>query len=273
MRGEGRAHAAISILNGTATGIGCSLAVAGGVEATWDWGKLPSFESDPACDAEVAQAVLSSLPRHLGEAAIRTRSTFPARRGLKTSSGSAAALLRAAYASLGSRLSNPELITAAVAVCRTAGVTLTGALDDQAAVVEGGCHLADSRNGTRLRSFTTPRWHVAIWVPEASIPKDSVAMVSTAAVVAGARRLVDDLGLANLPDALTANGRLFTALYRAAGLPVTQRPADVALNHGALGAGLSGTGPAVAALFDERVELPAIPGGIWHWTRAVPEAS
>ena len=71
-------------------------------------------------------------------------------------------------------------------------------------------------------------------------------------------------------EAMTANGRAYHAAYAAAGLAVDDLPVRVALSRGALGAGLSGTGPAVAALFDRRVALPPVAGGTWRWTRTVP---
>ena len=199
-------------------------------------------------------------------ASIRTSSQVPAARGLKTSSSAAAAMLRAA----GIPESNIEV--ASVEACMRAGVTLTGAFDDQVAVVRGGCHLTDNGAKRVLATLFTQPWHVAIWVPEQGIPKTEVAGIQATTIrddilAAEDRLLADDIG-----SAMTLNGRAFQRLYAAAGLPVRDDPVDVALAHGALGAGLSGTGPAVAALFDDVVDLPAVEGGSWLWTR-VQEAS
>lgn len=265
---EGTAHAAVTILNGTATGIGCSLAIVGGVHATVTPGVADAFTSDPACDPAVANACRATV-LELGPVAIRTRSVFPPSRGLKTSSSSAAAILRALDAASGRPSDDAALIARSVQACRAAGVTLTGAWDDQAAVVLGGCQVADSRAGRILASFEVPRWKVAIWVPQHAIPKPQVARVDVSSLAPRLSALAAGLTAESIPSAMTENGRLFTAHYAAAGLPVSDRPAQVALAAGALGAGLSGTGPAVAALFERRADLEPVQGGDWTWSETV----
>jgi shikimate kinase len=269
--GHGRAHGAISVLNATATGVGCSLAIVGGVEATWRWDDGAGMRLDAAgVDDRLARAVMARLPKGGPGAVVQTRSTFPPSRGLKTSSSAAAALVQAATRSLGYEWKAPAIVEAAVAACRDAGITITGALDDQVAVTRGGCVVVDTVNGDLVRRIPVPPWHVAVWVPEAHIPKQAAAAVALGPITAEMEQLAEDLVLENLPQTLTDNGRLFARIYAAHGLPVRQEPADVALAHGALGAGLSGTGPAVAALFDEPVALPAVPGGTWAWSRVIP---
>lgn len=274
MSGRGHAHAAVTVLNATATGIGCALAVAGGVEATWQWLAQPdaALQVDGAPDDKLVRAVRD----HVGPgraARVRVASTYPSARGLKTSSSAAAALVQAAYADAGASVRAAELVTHAVAVSRRAGVTLTGALDDQTACVSGGCQLTDNRTGTHLATIPLPPLHVAVWVPDASIPKARVAALDTASTadeVRGLAARVAGGGVEAVAHALTANGRAFHRLYAAAGLPVDDAPTRVALAAGALGAGLSGTGPAVAALFAAPAVLPPVPGGRWQWTRTVP---
>ena len=265
--GRGTAHGAVTILNATATGIGCALAVEAGADAAWTWRSDAALTLEGAPDDRLARAVQQRLGGRGAHVAATTR--FPAGRGLKTSSSAACALLRAAHAADGGRIEDRAVLRDAVAAARTAGVTLTGALDDQAAVTMGGCHLTDNRRDAVLQRLPAERWHVAVWVPDAAIPKARVAAVDAGAVAAEARAAQSLAERGHLAAALTANGRAFTRLYTAAGLPVDARPADVALAHGALGAGLSGTGPAVAALFDAPAALPAVPGGTWTWTRAV----
>lgn len=270
--GRGRAHAAVGILNATATGIGCALAVEGGIEAEWAWTDGPALAFTGPSDDRLAQAVLQQARSSLGlaaGAAVRTTSTFPSSRGLKTSSGAALALVQAAYAAAGMPLSDDAAVPLAIAASEAAGVTLTGAYDDQVAATRGGCHVTDNRARRVLASVPVPPWHVAVWVPEAHIAKRALKGVAADAIAAELAPLADLVQRGRAPEALTRNGAAFTRLYAAAGLPVTAAPAQAALDHGALGAGLSGTGPAVAALFERQVSLPAVPGGAWTWTRAV----
>ncbi|MGB0652619.1 MAG: shikimate kinase [Thermoplasmatota archaeon] len=279
MTGQGAAHGAVTILNATATGIGCSLAVEGGVQATWDWRDEPGLDltADPPCDDRLARAVQSLLHKETsaaGGATVTTQAATGASRGLKTSSAAAAALLRAGLDAQDLAWNDEQVLHAAVQASRAAGVTLTGALDDQAAVTLGGCHLTDNTAGRIACAFPTEAWDVAIWVPDHAISKGDLAGLDASAIADEARaaeRLARD---GDLPGALSNNGRAFAAFYAAAGLPVTHAPAEAALAAGALGAGLSGTGPAVAALFTpgERPALEAVPGGAWTWTKVV-EAS
>jgi shikimate kinase len=253
----GTAHAAITILNATATGHGCSLAVKGGITVEWLEG---ATELHGAPDAKLVDAV-SKLTGKTGHITIST--TFPHARGLKTSSSAAAALLRAA--------DHPEegLIESAVAVCRAAGVTLTGAFDDQCAVTLGGCHLTDNGRNKILKSFHVPNWHIAIWIPENNIPKSALVGLDASVLAEPLERAEGLLREGKIPEALTANGAAFLPFYQAAGLDLNPAPVTVAMDAGALGAGLSGTGPAIAAIFEAKTPLAPVHGGTWHWTVTV----
>lgn len=164
--GRGRAHAAVGILNATATGIGCALAVSGGVEAEWRWTDAPGLRFEGPSDDRLAQAVQEQARLGLGAAGgavVRTTSTFPPCRGLKTSSGAALAMVRAAHDAAGVRLPDDEALPLAIAACEAAGVTLTGAYDDQVAALRGGCHVTDNRAHRIVASVPVPDWHVAAW--------------------------------------------------------------------------------------------------------------
>lgn len=273
--GRGTAHLAVSVLNATATGIGCALAVEASSSATWTWTEGDFRAVTPGADDRLARAVWRRL-QHLrpgSGAEVEVSCPFPPSRGLKSSSSVAASLMRAAFAAAGKDADWHVYASEAVAASRDAGVTLTGAFDDQVAALRGGCHVTDNAAQRVLRSIVVPQWHVAVWVPAASIPKSAVAAVDASPLRDRCRALAAGLTLDSLPATLTENGRLFQRLYATHGLPVDDRPATVALEAGALGAGLSGTGPAVAALFERRTELPAVAGGTWTWTRAAPEAA
>ncbi|MEK6975998.1 MAG: shikimate kinase [Candidatus Thermoplasmatota archaeon] len=264
--GIGQAHGAVTILNATATGIGCALAVEAGAFARWSWkGDGLVFEGET--DDRLARAVQQLCGG--GAARVQSTTAFAPARGLKTSSSAATAMLRAAHAARAADVDDWALLRTAVAACRQAGVTLTGALDDQAAVTLGGCHLTDNRRDAVLQALPAERWHVAVWVPDQALPKGRLHGLDLTPVVKDARAAEQLAARGNLPAAMTRNGEAYTKLYAGAGLPVNAEPAAVALTHGALGAGLSGTGPAVAALFEAAVTLPDVAGGAWTWTRAV----
>ena len=275
--GRGEAFGAVTILNATATGIGCALAVNQVTRATWTPGP-DGLRATGVPDLRLVDAVAQEMGAALA-ADVTVTCPFPASRGLKTSSSAAAALVRAVFDADGRasarsaealQADHEEVERLAVAACRRAGVTLTGALDDQTASVRGGCHLVDNRQGKRLAALETSPWQVAIWVPERAVEKAQVASLDLSALRDDLDAAADLARAGRLAEAMTANGRAFHAAYAAAGLPVDDLPARVALSRGAMGAGLSGTGPAVGALFTRRVELPPVVGGTWLWTRTVP---
>lgn len=260
-----RVHGAVSVLNGTATGIGCSLPVVDGMEASWAWTDAPGLVWEGPGDDRVARACMETTGGGRGAAATTT-TRWPPARGLKTSSQAAAALLAAALGK--ERLDAAELPTA-VAIARRAGVTLTGAMDDTVAVATGTCHVVDNRNGTRLHAVDVPPCHVAIWVPHTPIAKECVRAVDASPARRGAEEALARLRGGDVAGAMAANHAAYFPLYRAHGLPVTEAPLHAALDAGALAASISGTGPAVAALFDAPAALPDVPGGTWAWTRTV----
>lgn len=268
-----RSFGAVTVLNATATGRGASLAIRDGIEATWTWGgdgvRLESATDDRL--AVAVHALLCDRFQRSDGAAIRTASTFPPARGLKTSSGAAAAMLRAGAEAAGIAMDDDEVASLAVEASRQAGVTITGAFDDQTAVIRGGCHLTDNAAQTVLESIPVEPWVVAVWVPDAEIAKSDVATIDPAPVAPLIEAAELLLRMGDLPGAMTANGAAYLRLYRAAGLPVTEAPVDAAVAAGALGAGLSGTGPAVAALFEPGAtpRIDEVAGGTWVLTEAV----
>ncbi|MHB1261646.1 MAG: shikimate kinase [Thermoplasmatota archaeon] len=266
--GRGEAFGAVSIVNATATGTGCSLATNLRTTTTWTPGG-DGLRVKGAPDLRLVEAVALELGADRG-ADVEIACPLPPSRGLKSSSSVAAALVRAVLDADGASAPTEEVEGLAVAACRRAGVTLTGALDDQAAVVRGGCQLADNRKGRVLAGLAVPPWQVAVWIPDAAIDKAILAPLDLAPVTAAVKSALALAQAGRVAEAMTANGRAYHAAYAAAGLPVDDLPVRVALSHGALGAGLSGTGPAVAALFDRRVVLPPVTGGTWRWTRTVP---
>ncbi len=273
---EASAFGAVTILNATATGIGASLATDLGITATWEWQAEPGlrFHNDTGADDSLAQAVHQQLAARLdgvvpGGAEVSTRGGAQPARGLKTSSSAAAAMVLAGLHAANQAPSHNEVIALAIDAAVQAGVTLTGAYDDQVATVLGGCHLTLNPARRILQPLPIQPWHVAVWMPDEHIAKDLVKNLDVRPAMAGARRVVLLAQAGDLPGAMTENGRTFHRLYEAAGLPVTDEPTQVALDAGALGAGLSGTGPAVAALFEHPVDLAVVAGGTWTWQKAV----
>ncbi len=248
------------------------------MEATWIWQDESglTFGALPPVDDRLARAILDEVRRRRADAPaganVATSSPVAASRGLKTSSSAAAAMTRAALLALdGSLPDSWAVVDLAVDASLAAGVTLTGAFDDQVAVTVGGCHLTDNVSRRVVAELPIQHWVVAVWVPDQAIAKQDVAGIDAASIRPRIENAVAAARAGDVPLALTLNGAAFYDLYHAAGLPVTDEPARVAMAAGALGAGLSGTGPAVAALFAPGAtpSLAPVAGGTWSLTRPV----
>lgn len=253
MIGKGEAHGAVTIINAIAAGQGCAV---GADLRTWaevelSPGKgvevhIEGFDGEPSqLVGSCAEAVMEHFSRPM-KAVVRTRSQIPVSRGLKSSSAAANAVILATLNALGERMGHLEVLRLNADLSVAAGVSVTGAMDDAAASLLGGVVLTDNlrRKLLRREKWTlSPR--IVIGVPERQIrksdlPKDRIAvykpMVEKAFEMAWNR---DYLGAMSL-----------NSLCYGAALNLDQDLAVRAMMTGAIGAGISGTGPAVAAFVD-----------------------
>ena len=264
--GEGHAWCSISVLNAVGTGRGCKIATDAMVQATWrpSGGNVWKLSGCP--DDKLVRAIAEMF--HLPPAAVAVRSPFPPACGLSTSSAVTLALLRAAL-----DLSTEALLLAAVDVGFAAGVTLTGSWDDLAACARGGAWLTDANKGAiNCRVLLPPvaaDVSVAIWVPEAGLPKAELKQVGGFEELAPRLRVVEDLvRQSRMWEAIEANSDALAGHYARHGLPCPNDKISTLRGAGALAAGICGMGPAACGIFPSgRLELPKVSGGAWQWHR------
>lgn len=245
-----RVNGAITVVNAIPAGRGAAMGVdlwtEASVELTDDGIDVAAEGPDGPVDDELVRTVAKTmLPDERG-ATIRVESTIPVGRGLKSSSAAANATALALSAELGRGRDVLGAVRAGVEAARRAGVTTTGAFDDATASAIGGVCVTDNREDRFLARHRAPDLAAAIavpderksdrsWEPDAYGEKRPFGIAHTwahdgswqAAMSLNATGVVDGLGLDPEPilDALAA---------------------------GAVAAGPSGTGPAVAALAPER---------------------
>lgn len=276
MRAKAIARGGVTVVNAIATGRGASLAVDLPLEAEVELlddstevrvTMTPDADEDPG----LARAVVAELNRRLGTsygAVVATRSAIPVSRGLKSSSAAANAIGLAANKAVhlmeGRSLAEKDVLLLGVDAAIAAGVTVTGAYDDASASMLGGLCITDNRERRLLaRVELDPDLAAVVLVPPRKVRKKDVKALPYPAVAPLAAR-AHALALAQAwPEAMTLNGLAYGALYGA-----DPAPAVAALAAGALGAGLSGTGPAVAAVAHEadvkavEAALRAFPGDV-----------
>lgn len=258
--GVARAHGAVTVVNaipaGRGAAFGVELATEAEVSLATGFGPVEvTIEEEPAADPSLAEACLQIVADHLDtplSGQITTRSEIPIARGLKSSSTAANAIVLAMLDALDEAPPPATVLELSVAAARRAGVTVTGALDDTAASLLGGLVVTDNRQDEvveRKPIQTTPV--VLLLVPPTRRETSSVGDRLTA-MAPLAERLIDDTLDGRWDKALTLNG-----LAVATCLDEPLDPAYRALAAGALAAGMTGTGPAVAAVCD-RDDAPAI---------------
>ncbi|MEA3201745.1 MAG: shikimate kinase [Thermoplasmata archaeon] len=255
------AQGAVSVVNAIVTGhAGAAFAVDLRTEA-----KVTLLEDVPevevvidgeeAEDPMLARLALKAVVARLGEpdwgGRVETTSTIPATRGLKSSSAAANAIVLAANRAFqlyeGRALDRAALLDAAIEAALDAGVTITGAFDDASASMQGGLVVTDNRQRKVLhREDVDESLRVILLVPSTKTPTLSVKDLPYAPFAPLALEAHTLARVGRWADAMTMNGLVCGALYGTS--PGWTR---AALASGALAAGVSGKGPAFAAVARE----------------------
>jgi len=133
-----------------------------------------------------------------------------------------------------------------VAAARSVGVTVTGALDDALASMLGGVVVTDNRKMELLKREEL-HCHVMLLIPGKKL-FSSETDVRRSRAIAPAAEVAFDLAMrGDYFRAMTINGLAYCAALRLSADPIIS-----ALESGARGASLSGTGPAYAAVIDKK---------------------
>ena len=175
---------------------------------------------------------------------VETSSSIPARSGLKSSSAAANAIALATISAIGEEPHDDELIKIGIEASIESGVSLTGGFDDSYASYYGGAVLADNnKRSVEIVPTISKDLRIIILVPgvrNGQVPLDPSYFSSIRIISQVAYREATN---GKLWDALTLNGLAFTSI-----LGQNPGPALASIAAGALGAGLSGKGPAIAAV-------------------------
>lgn len=264
MKGTGQAlsHGAISILNAFSTGKGGALGVdlwtRAKVSLREGPGPISGFvSSDPEESNRLAITVVEKTLEHYGyERKLRgeviTSSNIPVAVGLKSSSAAANAITLATASAVGEELDDDTLVGIGVDASIESGVSLTGAYDDSFASYHGGAVLTDNdcRKVEKILEIP-PDLSVLILVPPRKIRTGQLDRLKFAPIKRISELAYSEASNGHVWDALTLNGLAVASI-----LGEDPRPALSAIEAGALGAGLSGKGPSVAAIVNENSLKP-----------------
>lgn len=167
-------------------------------------------------------------------------SDIPVSRGLKSSSAACNAIIRAVSAEVGLEMDPVDMIRLGVECAREAGVTVTGSFDDACGCGLGGLVMTDNGRDEILGRREVEELDVVIRVPGFKIRKGALPVERLRAATDLLRPAIE-MAMERPFEAMTINGRVISSVQG-----VDNSVAERAVSMGALGAGLSGSGPAVA---------------------------
>ena len=254
---EAISHGAITIVNAMATGKGAALGVQlwtkARVTLTDNPGQIRArILEDPAESTSLicttAKIILNEFATKKHGAIVETESNIPIAVGLKSSSAASNAVAAATLATLGHQTDGINIVRLGVRSRLRARVTLTGAFDDACACYFGGLVVTDNRRRRILKRFRpSERNHILLYVPKlkkysGNIRKDSFKRITRLVGLIHQEALMGNYLLS-----LTLNGVAYSSILGYDLSPVTD-----ALEAGAIAAGLSGKGPAIAAIVPDR---------------------
>jgi shikimate kinase len=257
MRGRSTTFGAISIVNAIAGGRGAAAGVRLTTDAEVELVDKPGRwtvvingkEQESRLAVETARLALKGDGKDPDQFSgrIETSSGTPIGVGLKTSSSSSTAVALAVHAALGHKAYNPQtVLECSVEASLSSGASVTGALDDAAACLLGGLNMTDNLGRKMVRSKLFEKsLKVVIKVPRKASARPAMDLV----FVKKFGKITDSFFRMCLDEeywrAMVLNGLTYSSILKYDPFPALQ-----AVEMGALGAGLSGTGPAVAAVFE-----------------------
>ena len=250
MTGTGMSHGAVTVINAIPCGIGATMGVALETRAefsTEGGSRTVEILNDPDEDTRMAEVCVRRAYERAGADEpdgwrLRTDSGIPASRGLKSSSSACNAILGAVFSEIGYGIGETDLITLGTECAMEAGVTVTGSFDDACGCALGGLVMTDNTSCRIVSRSGIGTYDVVIHVPPDKIRKTDLPLDALRSEADDMRRAIG-IAMRDPFSAMTLNGRL---IAEASGLDNSL--AEEAVGMGALGAGITGTGPATAVV-------------------------
>jgi len=251
---EAVSYGAVTIVNAMATGRGAALGVRLWTRAKVTLTNRPyQFVGRNLSEPEEDSNLIETTARHVFQrfkadksfgAVVETQSNIPVAVGLKSSSAASNAVAIASLKVLGKKVSDIRTVKFGVEASFRAGVTLTGAYDDACASYFGGLIVTDNSRQRILKRFK-PKEHyrVLIHVPYRKKYTSQVSRASLRKFRLFVRFAHREAMSGNYWNSMTLNGLVYSKA-----LGYDTKSVKAALHNGAVAAGLTGKGPAVAAI-------------------------
>ncbi len=253
MTGIGISYGAITVINAMPVGIGATIGVNLKTEARFaieGISRMVYIKNDPSEDTKMAEICVRETYKLMRKEepkgwTLTINSEIPVSRGLKSSSSACNAIISAVLIENKFTMNEVDMIKLGVNCAREAGVTVTGSFDDACGCQLGGLVITDNTKDKIIIQKDIEDWDVVIYVPNEKIKKHTVPIDKLKAI---APLIETALSLAETYPckAMTMNGHIIAETSG-----VDNSVADMALQYGALGAGMSGSGPAIAIILNK----------------------
>jgi len=251
--GSGLVHGAVSIVNAISIGRGAALGIdletVAEVLLVEDNRDVQAVTDIPSEDTKLVTSAAQEVLKKYDEGAnfgakVTIQSEIPIGKGLKSSSAAASAVVIGTLCALDKKASDQEIVEMGVTAARRAGVTITGAYDDASACYFGGAVATDNREMSLLkRTKIEEDLSVIIYVPEDTMYTKDFDVGRIKLFGSSVESALELALKGEYWRAMTLNGLIHSSV-----LSISTEPVVEAMTHGALGCGLSGTGPAIAAV-------------------------
>lgn len=241
-------HGAISIVNAIATGKGATMGINPKVEVTMESsdGSGISLESDSKnASSRLITTTIEKIvsKKQLAKTKLRLllNSEIPTGYGLKSSSAISSAVSLAAAKLFNEKLDDTKIVLAGVDASIETKVSITGAYDDACACYYGGFVVTDNYKREIVNSEKAPtNIQVVIFVPN-SRKRGNIKKLKTLGSVF--ERAWDFAKKSDYWNAMIINGFATSSILNSDPKLITKL-----VENGAMGASISGNGPAIAAV-------------------------
>lgn len=248
MKAKATVHGAISIVNAIATGRGATLGTEQRVTATAEAfpGRGVTLQTEKGGIGsrlvnKTVEKVLSKKILEKNRISIRLESDIPTGYGLKSSSAISSAVALACARLFKTRIDDQRILLAGADASIETKISMTGAYDDACACYFGGFNVTDNYKKRLVLHQNGPRNMVAvIFIPKSRKRGNAKKLKTLDMVFKKAWNLAKNTEYWN---AMVLNGLATSAILDSDPKIITDL-----LEKGAVGASVSGNGPAIAAV-------------------------
>lgn len=248
MTGKGISYGSITVLNAIPTGMGGSV----GIDLKTIAEFIPKGEvktvtivNNPNENTKLAEICVKNAFETMKRKEplgwnLTINSEIPIAKGLNSSNSICNAILHAVFNEYGFRYDSLSLVKLGVACAREAEVTVTGSFDSAYACEFGGLVLTDNENDEVIVAKNIDDQDVVLYIPEEEVRTADLKEIDFSPYYIELHTAGSFAEFFPF-KAMNMNGRIIAKAYG-----LDNSVAEMAMREHAMGAGISGNGPAVA---------------------------